>query len=77
MPKKPRQHRPVHRRRNRVAFVELKRALVLQRRLQLDMQILPLSHAGVGQKMFSAKLASMVLGSQLLPLLMKRVPQIE
>ena len=62
---------------SRIAFVELERAKIIQGVVQLRINILPFTHAQVGQKTLLAELPPLTLRPEPVPLVVNRVPNIE
>ena len=60
-----------------VALVELERAQILERVVQLRVQVLPLAHAQVGKKVLLAELPPLALRAQPFPLVVDGVPDVE
>jgi hypothetical protein len=60
-----------------VAFVELERAQILQRVVQLGINVLPFAHPQVGKKALLAELPPLALRPQPVPLVVNGVPDVE
>ncbi len=60
-----------------VAFIEPERAQIIQRVVQLGINILPFAHPQVGKKALLAELPPLALRPQPVPFVMNRVPDVE
>ena len=77
MPDQPGENRAMDRVVSGAAFIELERAQIIERVVQLGINVLPLAHAQVGKKALLAELPPLALGPQPVPLVVNRVPDIE
>ena len=76
VPDEPGKNRTMNRVERGIALVEPQRAQVLERVVQLSIDILPLAHPQVGEEMLFAEFASLILCADLFPLIMHRVPNV-
>ena len=60
-----------------VAFVQLERAQIIERVVQLRVNVLPFAHPQVGKKALFAEFPPLTLRPQPIPLVMNGVPNIE
>src|SRR5205085_1003682 len=60
-----------------VAFIELQRAEIIERVVELRVKILPLAHAQIRKEMLFAEATSGALRAQFLPLIVNGIPDVE
>src|ERR1039458_7606789 len=61
----------------RVTLVQLEPAQILQRAVQLRVQILPLAHPQIGKEIRLAEFSPLALRAEALPLVVNRVPDFQ